>query len=174
MPLASEALRGEGCTLIDDKGERFIDELQPRDIVARAIYAQRAAGRKTYLDGRKALGTNFVKRFPTIYGKCREAGIDPATTPIPVAPGAHYHMGGVSVDLHGRTSVEGLWACGEVACTGLHGTNRLASNSLLEAVSFGTRVAQDIQGRTYPQHRSQSRILLQHREMMAEPLNFVR
>ncbi len=159
MPLASEALRGEGCTLIDDKGERFIDELQPRDIVARAIYAKRAAGSKVFLDARTPLGQSFAKRFPTIYDICLSAGIDPAITPIPVAPLAHYHMGGVVTDANGRTNVEGLWACGEVACTGLHGANRLASNSLLEAASFGRRVAEDITGTMSVHAASPSRLL---------------
>jgi L-aspartate oxidase len=148
MPLASEALRGEGCILIDEKGRRFINEMQPRDVVARAIWAERAAGRKVFLDGRTALGSNFAKRFPTIYASCLSADIDPATMPIPVSPAAHYHMGGVVTDLHGRSTVEGLWACGEVASTGLHGANRLASNSLLEAASFGCRVAEDIAGQS--------------------------
>lgn len=146
MPLASEALRGEGCTLINEKGDRFIDELKPRDVVARAIWAERTAGRKTFLDGRKALGSKFAKRFPAIYKMCMSAEINPAKFPIPVSPAAHYHMGGVVTDLHGRTNIEGLWACGEVACTGLHGANRLASNSLLEAICFGRRVAEDIHG----------------------------
>lgn len=150
MPLASEALRGEGCTLINDDGERFVEELQPRDIVARAIWAQRSVGKKTFLDARKALGKNFAKRFPTVNTSCLSAGIDPATTPIPVSPAAHYHMGGVVTDLHGRTNIEGLWACGEMASTGLHGANRLASNSLLEAASFGLRVAEDIAGKNQP------------------------
>jgi len=148
MPLASEALRGEGCVLIDDKGERFIDELQPRDIVSRAIAQKYTEGRRVFLDARAALGSRFVTRFPTIHAVCLVAGIDPAVMPIPVRPAAHYHMGGVVTDANGRTNVDGLWACGEVACTGLHGANRLASNSLLEAASFGARVAEDIQGLT--------------------------
>lgn len=148
MPLASEALRGDGCTLINDKGERFVDELQPRDIVARAIWTEHAAGRRVFLDGRTVLGNNFALRFPSIHATCLAAGFDPADTPIPVSPAAHYHMGGVQTDALGRTSVAGLWACGEVASTGLHGANRLASNSLLEAASFGRRVAEDIAGST--------------------------
>jgi L-aspartate oxidase len=146
MPLASEALRGEGCTLVDEQGYRFTDELQPRDIVARAIANHICAGHKVFLDARAALGDKFAARFPSIHALCASAGIDPARVPIPVRPAAHYHMGGVVTDAHGRTNVEGLWACGEVACTGFHGANRLASNSLLEAASFGNRVAGDILG----------------------------
>jgi len=144
MPLASEALRGEGAVLIDETGSRFTDELQPRDIVARAIWRHGAQGHKVYLDARQALGMGFASRFPTIYALCISAGIDPVAQAIPVRPAAHYHMGGVLTDAQGRTDVPGLWACGEIACTGLHGANRLASNSLLEAVSFGQRVAEGI------------------------------
>ncbi|MDE2029626.1 MAG: L-aspartate oxidase [Alphaproteobacteria bacterium] len=145
MPLASEAVRGEGATLIDEDGARFVEELQPRDIVARAIYAKICEGRRVFLDAR-AIGETFARRFPTIHTACLAAGIDPAQMPIPVRPAAHYHMGGVRTDARGRTDVTGLWACGEAACTGLHGANRLASNSLLEAASFGQRVADDIKG----------------------------
>jgi L-aspartate oxidase len=144
MPLASEALRGEGAVLIDETGERFTDELQPRDIVTRAIWAHMTSRHKVFLDARKALGDRFPARFPSIYALCQASGIDPSRQPIPVSPAAHYYMGGVVTDEHGRTSVAGLWACGEVACTGLHGANRLASNSLLEAASFGQAVAEDI------------------------------
>lgn len=149
-PLASEALRGEGATLINRAGERFMlardpaGDLAPRDVVARAVFAEIAAGRGAFLDGRAAIGAAFPQAFPTVYAHCRAAGIDPVTQPIPVAPAAHYHMGGVATDLFGRTSLEGLWAVGEVASTGLHGANRLASNSLLEAVVLGARVADDI------------------------------
>jgi L-aspartate oxidase len=149
-PLASEALRGEGATLIDETGERFMTaihedaELAPRDIVARAIHHHIAAGHQVFLDTREAIGADFAAHFPTIAGYCAEAGIDPVTDPIPVAPIQHYHMGGVRTDKTGRTSLPGLWAVGEVACTGLHGANRLASNSLLEAVVFAARIAQEI------------------------------
>ena len=148
MPLASEALRGEGATLVDEKGHRFIDELQPRDIVARAIWQKIAEGHRVFLDASQTLGDRFAVRFPNIYAVCIDAHINPATALIPVRPAAHYHMGGVLTDAHGRTDVAGLWACGEVACTGLHGANRLASNSLLEAASFGKRIAEDIKGQT--------------------------
>ncbi|MEG6508803.1 L-aspartate oxidase [Methyloligella sp. 2.7D] len=148
-PLATEALRGEGAPLIDKRGVRFMRgvhpdaELAPRDIVARAVYREVMSGRGAYLDCR-FLGPEIATRFPTVYAECREAQIDPVTEPIPVAPAAHYHMGGVLTDANGRTSLDGLWACGEVASTGVHGANRLASNSLLEAVVFGARVAADI------------------------------
>ena len=151
-PLATEALRGEGAVLINTAGERFMlavhkdAELAPRDIVARAIHAERVAGRGAFLDCRQAIGAAFPERFPTVYAACREAGIDPVAEPIPVAPAAHYHMGGVLTDANGRTSLDGLWAGGEVASTGAHGANRLASNSLLEAVVFAARIAEDIQG----------------------------
>ncbi len=149
-PLATEALRGEGAILVNRRGERFmraIDaraELSPRDIVARGVFAEIAAGRGAFLDCREAIGARFAEAFPTVYDQCRRAGIDPATELIPVAPAAHYHMGGVATDALARTNVPGLWALGEVASTGLHGANRLASNSLLEAVVFAARAAEHI------------------------------
>ncbi|RWJ43134.1 MAG: FAD-binding protein [Mesorhizobium sp.] len=151
MPLVSEAVRGEGAVLVDERGERFLadtpgGELAPRDVVARAIWHQLAAGHRVFLDARKSLGASFGKRFPAIAQLCLEAGIDPATEPIPVRPAAHYHMGGVAVDAAGRSSLEGLWACGEVACTGLHGANRLASNSLTEAAVTAAHVAESVAG----------------------------
>jgi L-aspartate oxidase len=154
MPLASEALRGEGAVLITEKKERFTNELQARDVVTRAIWSQMSKGHRVFLDARKALGGSFAQRFPTIHAICVSAGIDPTTAPIPVRPAAHYHMGGVLVDARGRTDVEGLWCCGEAACTGLHGANRLASNSLLEAASFGRRVAQDLAGAVHREPKS--------------------
>ncbi len=149
-PLATEALRGEGAILVDGTGRRFMSdvhrdgELAPRDVVARAIQREIAAGRKTFLDCTKAIGNAFAERFPTVYGACKAAGIDPAAQPIPIAPAAHYHMGGIASDEHGRSSLPGLWVVGECASTGLHGANRLASNSLLEALVFGARAANDI------------------------------
>jgi L-aspartate oxidase len=118
-------------------------ELAPRDIVARAVYREVMSGRGAFLDCRK-LGAKLLEHFPTVVAASRSAGIDPSREPIPVAPAAHYHMGGILTDASGRSTVEGLWACGEVASTGAHGANRLASNSLLEAVVFGARVAKDI------------------------------
>jgi L-aspartate oxidase len=155
-PLATEALRGEGATLINGGGERFMTachplaELAPRDIVARGVFAEIAAGRGAFLDARVALGARFAERFPTVHASCVAAGIDPSTQPIPIAPAAHYHMGGIAVDDRGRSSIDGLWAAGEVASTGAHGANRLASNSLLEAVVFAARIADDIAGRAIP------------------------
>lgn len=148
-PLATEALRGAGALLINRKGDRFMRaihedaELGPRDVVARAVHREVVNGRGAFLDCR-VLGPGIAEKFPTVVSTCRSAGIDPAQEPIPVAPAAHYHMGGALVDVKGRSTVDGLWACGEVASTGAHGANRLASNSLLEAVVFGARVAEDI------------------------------
>jgi L-aspartate oxidase len=151
-PLATEALRGEGALLVNGLGERFMAalhpdaELAPRDIVARGVFAEIAAGRGAYLDCRTAIGDRFATSFPTVWAHCQAAGIDPSRDLIPVAPAAHYHMGGIATDARGRTNVERLWAVGEVASTGLHGANRLASNSLLEAIVFGARAAADISG----------------------------
>lgn len=152
LPLATEALRGEGATLIDDRGERFMlgvhpmAELGPRDVVARAIRRRQQAGRRIFLDAREAVGEAFPRRFPTVWDHCRRLGIDPRREPMPVTPAAHYSMAGIAVDASGRSTLPGLWACGEVASTGVHGANRLASNSLLEALVFGARVADDLAG----------------------------
>lgn len=156
--LVSEAVRGEGAVLVDENGDRFMAdvrgaELAPRDIVARAIWQHMAKGRRAFLDARGVTGLDFARRFPAITTLCRGSGIDPVTQPIPVRPAAHYHMGGIAVDHAGRTSVDGLWACGEAACTGLHGANRLASNSLLEAVVCGGWTARDIAGTNAPARR---------------------
>ncbi len=151
-PLATEAIRGAGAILVDDTGARLLEgvdplaELAPRDVISRAIYRHIAAGHSVFLDTREALGDSFPSQFPTVTRYCLESGIDPARQPIPVAPAAHYHMGGILVDANGRSTVDGLWACGEAASTGAHGANRLASNSLLEAVVFAAGIASDIQG----------------------------
>lgn len=150
LPLLTEALRGEGAVLIDGWGRRFLldehpdAELAPRDVVSRAIWRRLTNGGRVFLDARQAVGDRFPERFPTVFQLCQEAGLDPRLEPIPVAPAAHYHMGGIAVDEHGRSSLPGLWACGEVSATGAHGANRLASNSLLEALVFGARVADDL------------------------------
>ncbi|MET9514918.1 L-aspartate oxidase [Streptomyces sp. NPDC002994] len=152
QPLVSEAVRGEGAHLVDADGVRFmlgqheLAELAPRDIVAKGIMRRmREQGAEhMYLDARHFGAEMWESRFPTILAACRSHGIDPVTEPIPVAPAAHYASGGVRTDLFGRTSVPGLYACGEVACTGVHGANRLASNSLLEGLVFAERIADDI------------------------------
>lgn len=151
MPLVSEAVRGEGALLVNDRGERFLAgtpgaELAPRDVVARAVWRELTAGRGVYLDARRCLGRRFAARFPAIAALCADAGLDPASDLLPIRPAAHYHMGGVEVDAQGRSSVPGLWAVGEVASTGLHGANRLASNSLIEAVVCAREVAESVAG----------------------------
>jgi L-aspartate oxidase len=149
LALISEAVRGEGAILVNDSGVRFmlkksrLAELAPRDIVAREIFRQQAKGSRVWLDARK-LGGSFKKRFPGIFALCKARGIDPAKDLIPVIPAAHYMMGGVVTDLAGRSSLNRLYACGEVSRTGVHGANRLASNSLLEGLVFAERVARDM------------------------------
>ncbi|WNI17091.1 L-aspartate oxidase [Actinacidiphila sp. ITFR-21] len=152
QPLVSEAVRGEGAHLVDADGVRFMTgqhelaELAPRDIVAKAIMRRmRETGAEhMFLDARHFGADMWEHRFPTILAACRAHGIDPVTRPVPVAPAAHYASGGVVTDLRGRTTVPGLYACGEVACTGVHGANRLASNSLLEGLVFAERIAADV------------------------------
>ena len=159
QPLISEAVRGEGAFLVDAAGNRVISvedhplaDLAPRDVVAKAIHRRMAqtGADHVYLDARGLGEDLLLQRFPTIVARCREAGVDPVTDLIPVAPAAHYASGGVRTDLHGRTSVEGLYACGEVACTGVHGANRLASNSLLEGLVFAGRIGADLEQNLLP------------------------
>ncbi len=149
QPLVSEAVRGEGAILLDPHGRRFMPdlhplaELAPRDVVSKAVMrAMREAGApNVWLDGRRLGAEVWQERFPTILTRSRELGIDPVTQLIPVAPAQHYASGGIRTDLSGRASLRGLFACGEVACTGVHGANRLASNSLLEGLVFADRIA---------------------------------
>ncbi len=145
-PLLSEALRGHGALLRDARGERFVDELAPRDVVSRAMAERMHAQgvESLWLD---ATGLDsFDSRFPTISASLAAIGLDPSTDWLPIAPAAHYLSGGVLTDLWGATALPGLWAAGEVACTGVHGANRLASNSLLEGMVFGARLAETILG----------------------------
>ncbi|MFN0143762.1 MAG: L-aspartate oxidase, partial [Mycobacterium sp.] len=153
-PLITEALRGEGAILLDARGDLVtagvhpMGDLAPRDVVAAAIEARlRESGDEcVFLDARSI--DRFAERFPTVTAACRDAGIDPTTSPIPVVPGAHYSCGGVSTDVYGRTSLPGLFAAGEVARTGMHGANRLASNSLLEGLVVGGRAGREAAGHT--------------------------
>ncbi|GAA1821077.1 L-aspartate oxidase [Luedemannella flava] len=157
QPLVSEALRGEGAHLVDADGKRFmvgqheLAELAPRDVVAKGIHRVLLAtgADHVYLDARHV--PDLANRFPTITASCLAAGVDPTVGLIPVAPAAHYASGGVRTDLRGRTSIPGLYACGEVACTGVHGANRLASNSLLEGLVFSRRIAEDVAADLPPQ-----------------------
>jgi L-aspartate oxidase len=160
QPLVSEAMRGEGAVLVDAAGRRVIStadhplaDLAPRDVVAKAIHRRMLEQDvdHLYLDARHLGADLLLSRFPSIVARCREAGLDPLTAPIPVAPAAHYASGGVRTDVHGRTDVPGLYACGEVACTGVHGANRLASNSLLEGLVFSARIGEDLERHLPPQ-----------------------
>ncbi|MEX2498509.1 MAG: L-aspartate oxidase [Wenzhouxiangellaceae bacterium] len=150
-PLATEALRGEGAVLVDGAGRRFMPELHPdaelapRDVVARAVHRQIESGHGAFLDATDAVGDEFAVRFPTVHRACMSAGIDPGREPIPIAPAQHYHMGGVATDSNGFSEVPGLYVVGEAGCTGVHGANRLASNSLLDALVTGRRAAGHIQ-----------------------------
>ena len=150
LALVSEAVRGEGATLLNGERKRFmrrrhrLAELAPRDIVAREIFAERLRTGEVFLDARK-MGASFPDRFPGIFALCAARGIDPRTDLIPVTPAAHYMMGGIITDLAGRSRLPHLYACGEVSCTGVHGANRLASNSLLEGLVFAERIARDLE-----------------------------
>lgn len=149
-PLATEALRGDGAVVVDAAGCPLTDPLGPRDVVARAVHSAKMSGRGAFLDARGAIGAAFPHRFPAVFAACQAAGLDPRTDMMPIAPAAHYHMGGVVTDLDGRTSVAGLWAVGEAGRTGMHGANRLASNSLLEAGVIAARAAAVLRDGTKP------------------------
>lgn len=169
--LISEAVRGEGARLLNSKGERFmlhyheLAELAPRDVVARAILAEiaRLGDDCVYLDLTDWSRDSLVKRFPTIYRTLLDNGIDMTQDLVPVAPVSHYMMGGVVTDLMGRTDIPGLYACGEVACTGVHGANRLASNSLLEALVFSHRAVEShLRGESWPSFLTDLDLLKSH------------
>ena len=144
--LISESVRGEGALLYDKNGQRFTNELQPRDVVSQAIFAQMEKdGTEFVWEDMRPIGEKTIREhFPNIYQHCIEEGFDPIKEPIPVVPAQHYFMGGIKVDLSSRTSMKGLYACGETSCNGVHGKNRLASNSLLESLVFARRAADDI------------------------------
>lgn len=148
LPLLTEALRGAGAVLLNGAGRRFMRplareaELAPRDVVARGVWAELERGETVWLDATDAVGADFPQRFPTVFASCMAEGVDPRRTAIPVVPAQHYHMGGVRVDAAAQTSIPDLYAVGEVACSGVHGANRLASNSLLEGLVFGRALGQ--------------------------------
>ncbi|MCK9540278.1 L-aspartate oxidase [Dokdonella sp.] len=145
LPLVTEALRGAGARIIDETGRRLLDgvhpqaDLAPRDVVARTVWQAQQEGRRVLLDA-TGRDIDWPRRFPTVLAACRAHGIDPLAQAVPVTPAVHFHMGGIAVDADGRSSLPGLYAVGEVACTGVHGANRLASNSLLEGIAFGRRL----------------------------------
>lgn len=152
--LISESVRGEGALLYDKNGQRFTEELQPRDLLSQAIYKQMEKDGTDFVwEDMRPLGEKTImEHFPNIYERCLEEGFDPRKEPIPVVPAQHYFMGGIQVDLGSRTSMKGLYACGETSCNGVHGKNRLASNSLLESMVFARRTADDIIFGTRPDH----------------------
>ncbi len=150
-PLATEAIRGKGAKLVNQDGHYFMqhyhpdEELASRDIVARAIDCENKSGKSVFLDARYALGKAFAQKFPTVFNTCIKSGINPEKDLIPILPACHYHMGGIKTDLDAKTNLPGLWAIGECASTGVHGANRLASNSLIEALVFAERAAKSVQ-----------------------------
>ncbi len=194
MPLLTEALRGDGAILLNAEGKRFMlddhkqAELAPRDVVARAIWRQLQEGLKPVLDARECFASKVNDKYPVIREVCLAAGIDPAHAALPVAPAAHYHMGGVVVVEAGRSSVKGLWACGEVSCAFIHGANRLASNSLLEALVYSQNIAEALAGSSItatstPQdmaaaapdtYEEETRIRAELRKLMYDRLGLVR
>lgn len=162
LPLLTEAIRGEGGEIVDDSGERFLfsthkdGELAPRDVISREIYRKQSEGARVWLDVRHSIGKSFKEKFPGAYSICMQHGIDPLKNLIPITPAAHYHMGGITTDEWGKTSISNLWACGETASSGIHGANRLASNSLLEAIVFGERAGKDAAGASALKRRAGS------------------
>jgi L-aspartate oxidase len=170
-PLLSEALRGHGALLRDTHGRRFVDELQPRDVVSRAMTARMAEQGVDHLWLDATGLEHFDQRFPTIAASLRGSGLDPGSEWLPIAPAAHYVCGGIVTDLDGASSLPGLWACGEVACTGVHGANRLASNSLLEGMVFAPRVVEAIgRGKEGPEPSGAMRDVLRPSSAPARPL----
>lgn len=153
--VVSESLRGAGAILINRRGQRFmlprhpLVDLAPRDTVARGVMAEIIAGRGAFVDARDVLDEDVAERYPMLHRACVAAGLDPTRQPIPVAPAAHFHMGGIAIDSRGRTSIEGLWAAGEVAATATDGANHIAGNALLAALVFADRIAADVSGRTF-------------------------
>jgi L-aspartate oxidase len=155
-PIVTQALRSEGAILVNRRSQRFmlprhpLADRAPSDIVARGVAAEIAAGRGAFLDARDILDDDFAERFPVVHASCAAAGLDPTRQPIPIAPAAHCHVGGIAVDARGRSSLAGLWAAGEVASTGAQGANHLAGNAMLEALVFAARIADELGGRTPP------------------------
>ncbi|MDU6325091.1 FAD-binding protein, partial [Bradyrhizobium sp.] len=154
-PVVTESLRGAGAILVNRRGQRFmlprhpLVDLAPRDTVARGIMAEISAGRGAFLDARDVLDDDVAARYPILHRACVARGLDPTRQPIPVAPAAHFHMGGIAIDACGRSSIEGLWAAGEVAATATDGANHIAGNAVLAALVFANRIATDISGRTF-------------------------
>jgi L-aspartate oxidase len=173
QPLLTEALRGAGAVLLDDRGRRFMPaihddaELAPRDVIARSVAARALAGHPVFLDVTGISG--LPERFPGAWAIANAAGFDPARQPLPVATAAHFHMGGIATSAEGATSMPGLWACGEVAATGLHGGNRLASNSLLEGLVFGERIARAVRAAPLPAPRGQLEVPRRQGQPAADP-----
>lgn len=167
LMLVSEAVRGAGAVLVDGKGRRLmlgvhpLSDLAPRDIVARCVWRARSEGRPVFLDAR-CVGAAWPHRFPSIFAACMARGVDPRDSVIPVVAGAHFHMGGLQTDLDGRTSVPRLFSVGEVACNGVHGANRLASNSLLEGVVFGRRLGEVLSGQLLDEGQSTDELTALH------------
>jgi len=176
LPLLTEALRGAGAKLVRDDGVRFMAhvdqraELASRDIVARAVWQQQQAGHTVLLDATGVFAGEHAAEFPSAHAACMAQGIDPARTAIPITSAAHFHMGGVITDAQGRSNLPGLWACGEVAYTGLHGANRLASNSLLEAVVVGCATGRALAKQRYV-HRDYQQNCQQHTRATPAPVN---